>query len=125
MERNVLGTALMPCSYDPLTGYLRDGCCNTDDSDTGLHLVCVRTTVEFLAFSSATGNDLTTPRPAFRFAGLKPGDRWCLCVHRWIEALEAGTAPPVVLESTHAKTLEIIPLATLQQHGYPKHAASH
>jgi uncharacterized protein len=125
MERNVLGTMLMPCSYDPLTGYLRDGCCNTEDSDTGMHVMCVRTTAEFLAFSASNGNDLSTPRPNLRFAGLKPGDRWCLCVHRWVEALAEGVAPPVVLEATHAKALEIVPLSTLKQHAYPKPIVSH
>lgn len=115
---NVLGTALVPCSYDPLTGYFRDGCCNTDASDRGSHLVCVRVTREFLAFSAERGNDLSTPRPAYRFAGLKPGDRWCLCAQRWREALEAGFAPPVVLESTHTKTLEFVTLDQLQQHRF-------
>jgi uncharacterized protein (DUF2237 family) len=116
--RNVLGTELVPCSYDPLTGYFRDGCCNTDNSDLGLHLVCVRVTVDFLAFSLAHGNDLVTPRPEYRFAGLKPGDRWCLCVNRWREALEAGVAPPVVLESTHAKALEFVSIQQLEKHRF-------
>jgi uncharacterized protein (DUF2237 family) len=125
MERNVLGTALMACSYDPLTGFLRDGCCSADASDAGQHLVCVRATVEFLAFSTEKGNDLSTPRPEFRFTGLKPGDRWCLCVNRWLEALDAGVAPPVVLEATHAKTLDLVPLSTLKQHAYPKRLTPH
>ena len=106
----------MPCSYDPLTGYYRDGCCNTDVSDQGSHVVCVRVTAEFLAFSAARGNDLTTPQPQYRFAGLKQGDRWCLCALRWREALEAGVAPPVVLESTHRKALEFVTLEQLQKH---------
>jgi len=116
--RNVLGTELMPCSYDPLTGYFRDGCCNTDASDLGSHLVCVRVTAEFLAFSASRGNDLSTPLPAHRFAGLKPGDRWCLCANRWREALEAGVAPPVILESTHSKALEFVSLAQLEKHRF-------
>ena len=116
--KNVLGTELLPCSYDPLTGYFRDGCCNTDESDLGSHLVCVRVTREFLAFSSASGNDLVTPLPQHRFAGLKPGDRWCLCARRWQEALQAGVAPPVVLESTHINTLEYVTLAQLQAHRF-------
>jgi uncharacterized protein len=116
--KNVLGTDLVPCSYDPLTGYFRDGCCNTDASDLGSHLVCVRVTGEFLDFSAQRGNDLITPRPAHRFAGLRPGDRWCLCANRWREALEAGCAPPVVLESTHAKALEFVPHAELEKHQF-------
>jgi uncharacterized protein (DUF2237 family) len=111
---NVLGTELVPCSYDPLTGYFRDGCCNTDEDDHGTHVVCARVTREFLEFSLARGNDLVTPRPSYRFAGLKPGDRWCLCALRWKEAFEAGVAPPVVLECTHARALEHLTLAQLQ-----------
>jgi uncharacterized protein len=117
--RNVLGTELMPCSYDPLTGYFRDGCCNTDESDAGSHLVCVRVTAEFLAFSRSRGNDLVTSLPQHRFAGLKPGDRWCLCASRWREALEAGYAPPVVLESTHHRALEFVTLEQLQKQRHP------
>ena len=116
--KNVLGGELVPCSYDPLTGYFRDGCCNTDASDLGSHLVCVRVTPEFLAFSSARGNDLVTPLPQHRFAGLKPGDRWCLCALRWREALEAGTAPPVILEATHINALEFVTLAQLEKHRF-------
>ena len=116
--KNVLGTELIPCSYDPLTGYFRDGCCNTDESDRGLHLVCVRVTKEFLTFSSASGNDLVTPLPQHRFAGLKPGDRWCLCARRWLEALDAGFAPPVILESTHADALGFVTMAQLQAHRF-------
>jgi uncharacterized protein len=118
MSLNVLGTPLVPCSYDPLTGYFRDGCCNTDESDGGSHLVCTRVTQEFLVFSLQCGNDLMTPRPEYRFAGLKPGDRWCLCAKRWVQALQAGLAPPVVLECTHAKTLEFVSLDTLREHAY-------
>lgn len=120
---NVLGTELVPCSYDPLTGYFRDGCCNTDESDSGSHLVCVKVTSDFLAFSAAKGNDLATPRPEYRFAGLKPGDRWCLCANRWREALEAGFAPPVVLESTHLRALEFVTRAQLEKHRF--HSALH
>ena len=121
--KNVLGTALVPCSYDPLTGYFRDGCCDTGESDLGSHLVCVRVTREFLAFSAERGNDLATPRPAYRFAGLQPGDRWCLCANRWREALEAGAAPPVVLASTHIKALEFVTRAQLEKHQF--HNALH
>jgi uncharacterized protein (DUF2237 family) len=115
---NVLGTALVPCSYDPLTGYLRDGCCRTDESDTGSHLICARVTAEFLEFSRMVGNDLVTPRPEWRFRGLKPGDRWCLCATRWRQALLAGLAPPVVLECTHQRALEYVSLEDLQRHAY-------
>ena len=116
MPLNVLGTELVPCSYDPLTGFFRDGCCKTRADDLGMHVVCAKVTAEFLAFSLERGNDLVTPRPDHRFAGLKPGDRWCLCAARWVEALQAGVAPPVVLESTHRKALDLVPLATLQAH---------
>ena len=113
-ERNVLGTPLVACSYAPLTGYLRDGCCRTLPDDSGLHLVCARVTQAFLDFSLTRGNDLITPRPQYRFRGLKPGDRWCLCASRWKEAYDAGVAPPVVLESTHERALDIIPLDVLK-----------
>jgi uncharacterized protein (DUF2237 family) len=116
--RNVLGTELLPCSYDPLTGYFRDGCCNTDASDLGSHLVCVRVSSDFLKFSADKGNDLMTPRPEYRFAGLKPGDRWCLCALRWREALAAGCAPPVVLESTHIRALAFVTAAQLEKHRF-------
>jgi uncharacterized protein (DUF2237 family) len=112
--RNVLGTALVPCSYDPLTGYYRDGCCHTDQNDQGSHVVCAKVTQAFLDFSLQRGNDLITPRPEHRFEGLKAGDRWCLCARRWQEAFEAGMAPPVVLECTHAKALEFVTLEQLQ-----------
>jgi uncharacterized protein (DUF2237 family) len=112
--RNVLGTDLVPCSYDPLTGYYRDGCCNTDENDQGSHVVCAKVTQAFLDFSLQRGNDLITPRPEYRFAGLKNGDRWCLCARRWQEAFEAGVAPPVVLECTHVKVLEFVTLEQLQ-----------
>ena len=113
---NVLGGPLEACSFDPLTGYLRDGCCNTDADDHGTHVVCARMTEAFLAYSLSRGNDLVTPRPQFRFAGLKPGDRWCLCALRWKEALQAGVAPPVHLAATQAKALEVVTLEQLQQH---------
>ena len=116
--RNVLGTELVPCSYDPLTGWWRDGCCHTDENDHGSHVVCARMTMEFLNFSMERGNDLITARPEARFRGLKPGDRWCLCALRWKEAMEEGYAPPVVLESTHERALEFVPLQTLQAHAW-------
>ena len=115
---NVLGTALVPCSYDPLTGYFRDGCCKTDETDTGSHLICARVTAEFLAFSAERGNDLTTSRPEYRFAGLKAGDRWCLCASRWAEAFSAGVAPPVVMEATHASALKFVTLTQLEKHRF-------
>ena len=111
---NVLGTPLLACSFDPLTGYYRDGCCNTDHNDHGSHVVCAKVTQAFLDFSVSRGNDLVTPRPEFRFAGLKAGDRWCLCAQRWLEAFQAGVAPPVVLEATHRKALEIVTIEQLQ-----------
>jgi uncharacterized protein len=117
-ELNVRGGELQACSYDPLTGFYRDGCCSTDPSDHGAHVVCARVTAEFLAFSGSRGNDLTTPRPEWRFAGLNPGDRWCLCVHRWLEALQAGKAPPVVLEATHAAALKHVSLEVLQANAW-------
>ena len=110
---NVLGTPLLACSFDPLTGYYRDGCCNTDHNDHGSHVVCAKVTQAFF-FSVSRGNDLVTPRPEFRFAGLKAGDRWCLCARRWLEAFQAGVAPPVVLEATHRKALEIVTIEQLQ-----------
>jgi len=114
MALNVLGTELVACSLDPLTGFQRDGCCNTDEHDRGLHVVCARVTREFLEFSSRRGNDLVTARPEFGFPGLKPGDRWCLCATRWLEAFQGGVAPPVVLESTHARALEVVSLEQLK-----------
>ncbi len=111
---NVLGTPLVPCSYDPLTGYFRDGCCNTNEHDEGSHVVCAKVTQAFLDYSLQQGNDLVTPRPEYRFRGLKAGDRWCLCALRWKQAYEAGVAPPVVLESTHLRTLDYVTLEQLQ-----------
>jgi uncharacterized protein (DUF2237 family) len=116
--KNVLGTPLVPCSYDPLTGYFRDGCCNTDAQDSGSHVICTRVTQAFLDFSVARGNDLVTPRPEYRFRGLQPGDRWCLCALRWKEAFEAGVAPAVVLESTHERALDYVTIEQLRAHEY-------
>lgn len=98
-----------------MTGFFRDGCCNTGPMDRGVHTVCARVTADFLDFSKARGNDLSTPRPEFQFPGLKPGDKWCLCASRWAEAYEAGMAPKVVLEATHEATLSIVPLEVLKQ----------
>jgi uncharacterized protein (DUF2237 family) len=116
MALNVLGTPLQTCSTDPLTGFYRDGCCSTGGDDAGVHVVCARVTAEFLEFSKAAGNDLSTPRPEFGFAGLKPGDQWCLCASRWAEAFEAGMAPPVVLAATHMRALEWCSLDNLRAH---------
>ncbi len=114
--RNVLGGELAPCSLDPVTGFFRNGCCETGPHDVGMHTVCAVMTAEFLAFSQRAGNDLSTPRPEFGFEGLKPGDRWCLCAPRWKEALDAGAAPQVVLECTHEETLAIVPLGVLKDY---------
>ena len=114
--RNVLGGLLARCCEDPITGFYRDGCCHTGPQDVGSHTVCARLTEEFLEFSSLRGNDLSTPRPEFDFPGLRPGDRWCLCVARWREALEAGVAPPVVLAATHEKALAVVTLEQLSRH---------
>jgi uncharacterized protein (DUF2237 family) len=114
--RNVLGEPLRPCCDRPLTGFYRDGSCRTGPEDVGLHTVCAKMTAEFLAFSKARGNDLSTPMPAYGFPGLQPGDQWCLCAARWKEAYDAGQAPAVVLASTHEVTLEVVPLAALKQH---------
>jgi uncharacterized protein (DUF2237 family) len=119
--QNVLGTKLLPCSLAPLTGYYRTGCCDTGADDTGVHTVCVVLTLDFLAFSRSRGNDLTTPMPQFNFPGLKPGDRWCLCASRWKEALDAGCAPKVILESTHKETLRFVTLEELKRHALGDH----
>lgn len=116
---NVLGEALAPCSSAPLTGFYRDGCCNTGPQDTGRHTVCVVVTAEFLALSKYLGNDLSTPHPEFRFPGLNPGDRWCLCAARFLQAAQEFAAPKVVLAATHQRTLEIVPLELLQAHALP------
>ena len=113
---NVFGRELTPCSIDPLTGFFRDGCCNTCEQDVGSHTVCIEVTTDFLEYSRFAGNDLSTPHPEFGFSGLNEGDRWCLCAGRWLEAHEKRMAPKVVLENTHQKALEIIPLALLKQH---------
>ena len=118
MAQNVLGGELQPCSYDPLTGWFRDGCCNTDSGDYGVHTVCAVMTAEFLEFSRSAGNDLSTPQPNIGFDGLAPGDHWCLCAPRWAEALAAGAAPRVVLEATHARTLEWADLSDLKAHRF-------
>jgi len=115
-QKNVFGDKLESCSLKPLTGFYRDGCCNTGSNDLGLHVVCVEVNEGFLEFSKLKGNDLTTPNPDYEFQGLKSGDRWCLCALRWKEALEAGVAPPVVLSSTNQLVLEIIPLDDLKKH---------
>lgn len=113
---NVLGEPLTSCSENPLTGYYRDGCCNTEDADIGSHTVCTRVTADFLEFSRAMGNDLSTPHAEFGFTGLRPGDQWCLCAGRWQEALDAGKAPRVLLQATHAAALRIVKLADLKRH---------
>jgi len=114
-QLNVLGGPLLTCSDRPLTGFFRDGCCNTSEEDLGNHTVCVVLTAEFLEFSKARGNDLSTPRPEFGFPGLQPGQRWCLCAARWLEAYQAGMAPHVALNSTNQAALEIVPLEALKQ----------
>jgi uncharacterized protein (DUF2237 family) len=116
VAHNVLGGVLLPCSMAPLTGWFRDGCCNTDENDFGLHTVCVEMTAEVLAFSRVAGNDLSTPRPEYGFAGLNPGDRWCLGAARWEEARLAGHAPKVVLAATHEAALQVTEIAHLRAH---------
>ncbi|MGC2408736.1 MAG: DUF2237 domain-containing protein [Methyloceanibacter sp.] len=115
-QRNVFGEPLQSCSERPLTGFYRSGCCHTGPEDLGLHTVCVEVTTEFLAFSKARGNDLSTPLPEFDFPGLEPGDRWCLCAARWREAFEAGSAPRVILGATHETTLDIVDLQDLKRY---------
>jgi uncharacterized protein (DUF2237 family) len=116
MAKNVLGTLLQECSLNPITGFTRNGCCETGPEDRGSHTVCAQMTDEFLAFSASVGNDLITPRPEYGFQGLTAGDRWCVCAARWLEASEAGFAPPVILEACHEKCLEIVSLADLKYH---------
>ncbi len=118
MAKNVLGTDLTDCSHDPLTGYYRNGCCDTGSGDMGVHTVCAIMTDEFLEFSKSAGNDLSTPMPEYGFAGLKPGDQWCLCAPRWQEAFLAGKAPQVQLEATHIATLEWASLSDLKAHAF-------
>jgi uncharacterized protein (DUF2237 family) len=113
---NVLGEPLLPCSFEPMTGFFRDGCCHTGPGDHGLHTVCIRATEEFLRFSKAAGNDLSTPVPEYGFPGLRAGDHWCLCVTRWQQALAAGCAPRVVLAATHISALEFVALEDLKCH---------
>ncbi len=113
---NVLGGPLEACSSAPRTGFYRNGCCDTGPEDVGSHTVCTQVTAEFLEFSRRTGNDLSTPHPEFGFAGLRPGDRWCVCAGRWKEAMEAGMAAPVVLAATHAQALDLVPLEDLRRH---------
>lgn len=115
---NVFKDPLVPCSFDPMTGFFRDGCCKTNNEDTGTHVVCAVMTEEFLRFSASRGNDLSTPIPEYGFPGLKPGDRWCLCVLRWVEALSEGMAPYVVLESTSFHALDTVSLDVLQLYDY-------
>lgn len=112
---NVFGEAIETCSDRPVTGFFRDGCCNTSDQDVGSHTVCVQLTRDFLEFSRFRGNDLSTPRPEFGFPGLQPGDRWCLCAARWLEAHQHGVAPRVLLKGTHQRALETVPLALLRE----------
>lgn len=114
--RNVLGGPLAECCTSPMAGFYRDGSCHTGPQDPGIHAVCARVTPEFLEFSRSRGNDLTTPAPQFGFAGLRPGDKWCLCAPRWQEAFEAGMAPPVVLAATHERALEFVALEDLKRH---------
>jgi uncharacterized protein (DUF2237 family) len=116
---NVIGNELQTCSEDPLTGWLRDGCCNTDRNDRGLHTVCCVVTEEFLEFARSEGNDLITPVPEYNFPGLNPGDRWCVCAQTWQDAADNGVACPVVLEATHEETLQIVSLEILQEYDLP------
>jgi uncharacterized protein len=120
--KNVLGGPLASCSESPLTGYTRTGCCEATAGDDGMHVLCAQMTAEFLEFSKQQNNDLSTPVPEYGFPGLKPGDRWCLCVQRWAEALDAGVAPPVILEATHMSAVEFVSLEDLQAHAVDSHA---
>lgn len=113
---NILGENLEPCSHDPLTGFFRDGCCNTARGDVGSHTVCAELSEEFLAFTKARGNDLSTPRPEYGFPGLKPGNKWCLCASRWLEAFKEGAAPRIYLRSTHERATAIVPLELLREY---------
>ena len=118
MAKNVLGEELQACSMDPMTGYFRDGCCHTRKGDSGMHTICAVMTEDFLIYSKSMGNDLMTPRLEFQFPGLKAGDRWCLCVNRWKEALDAGLAPPVILECTHENATRVVSLELLELHAF-------
>lgn len=117
-DKNVFGDPLITCGQDPITGYFRDGCCNTDDSDLGMHTVCIVATEAFLEYSYEKGNDLITPMPHWDFSGLKPGDKWCLCALRFKQAMEDGYAPKVVLEATNEKTLDVLSMDKLLKHAY-------
>ncbi|KAM3095190.1 DUF2237 family protein [Phormidesmis sp. 146-12] len=114
--KNVLGGTLESCSTDPMTGFFRNGCCETGPQDVGTHVVCAQVTDDFLSYTKSQGNDLSTPMPMYEFPGLKSGDRWCLCVSRWKEALNAGFAPPIVLSATHEAALKVVPLEVLKEH---------
>lgn len=118
-QRNLLGQPIEPCSLEPRTGWFRTGCCETDENDVGRHVVCIQATAEFLAFSKARGNDLSTPRPGF--PGLRPGDRWCVCAARWQEAFDAGAAPPVFLAGTHESATEVCERDALMEHAVDSH----
>ena len=118
MERNVFGENLAICCNNPKTGYFRDGFCRTESQDTGTHTVCAIVTLEFLDYSLSQGNDLMTPIPYWKFSGLKPGDKWCLCVTRWLQAEKAGKAPQIILNATHEKTLEYASLELLQEYAF-------
>jgi uncharacterized protein (DUF2237 family) len=119
--RNVYGEPIVPCSFKPLTGYFRDGCCKTNADDSGTHVVCAIMTEDFLEFSASCGNDLSTPRTEWGFPGLKPGDQWCLCVMRWAEALSAGVPPLIVMESTNFSALDTIPIEVLERFDHRKY----
>jgi uncharacterized protein len=123
LDRNVAGGALLPCSTDPVTGFYRDGCCATGPEDVGSHTVCSVVTAEFLEFSRRAANDLSTPRPEWGFPGLSPGDSWCVCAERWLEAHRAGVAPPVVLGATHEHALDVIPIETLTAYAVERETA--
>ena len=120
MERNIFGNPLISCCTDPPTGYFRDGLCRTISIDTGTHTVCAKVTQEFLDFSASRGNDLITAIPHWKFPGLKPGDKWCLCISRWLESEKAGKAPPIYLDATHEKTLKYASLELLQKYAVKK-----
>ncbi len=122
-RRNVLGGPLEICSLDPLTGWFRDGCCDTDGHDRGMHVVCAEVTPEFLAHQRRVGNDLVTPRPEYGFPGLKPGNRWCVCLSRWKQALDDGAAPPIFLRATHEEALAVVPIEVLKSYALDSHEA--